>query len=157
MNLNDNGGKEPENSIDNDLKSPVILELRYHPLAKSKAISSVVVGVVILTSVMSYYVIQNALMPVFTFLFFIMSMASFFMPSKYIFTKENFVIDRIVFRKSFPWTRFRSYTIERNGVFISPSSDPSRFDRFRGVFMVMDRACREKLEPLLKEKFGGTQ
>jgi hypothetical protein len=41
-------------------------------------------------------------------------------------------------------------------VFISPASNPDRFDRFRGVFMVMDRESRKKLEPLLKEKLGGT-
>ncbi|MCE1245009.1 MAG: hypothetical protein LWY06_00025 [Firmicutes bacterium] len=154
MNQNSSSGGSFDNSAG---ENPVLLELRYHPLMKSRAISAVVVGVVVLTSAISYYVIQNPLMPVLTFLFFIMSMASFFMPSRYIFTKENFVIDRIVFRKSFPWTRFRSYAVERNGVFISPSSNPERFDRFRGVFMVMDRACRDKLEPLLKEKLGGTQ
>jgi hypothetical protein len=66
------------------------------------------------------------------------------MPSRYIFTEEKLVVDRIIYRKGFAWSRFKSFTMDKNGVYLSTLSDVKRFDRFRGVFIVMNKENREK-------------
>ncbi len=134
----------------------VILELREHPFAKSILKSSLVLLVILGTSVLAGYFMENFLVSVFTFVFFVVSNTSYFFPSTYIFSKDKFTVDRIIYKKSYPWQRFKSFILDKNGVYLSPLKDVSNFDRFRGVFLVMGCKNREKLKPLLEEKIGGS-
>jgi len=132
----------------------ILLEVVQHPFRKKWYISVLVVLFILVLSALSYTIIPNPLMPVFVIIFFVVSMTSFFLPSRYTFTEEKVVIDRIIYRKAYPWTRFRSYRADKNGIYLSPVSDSDRFDRFRGVFMVMDRNSRDKVESVLEEYVG---
>jgi len=135
----------------------ILLEIVQHPLKKNILLSAMAVIIILMSGLLAYLIIQNILMPILVYLFFIISMTSFFMPSRYIFTEEKVVIHRIIYSKAYPWKRFRAYKTDKNGVYLSPFSNPDRFDRFRGVFMVMDKASREKLVPILEEKLGGSE
>ncbi len=135
----------------------ILLTVTEHPLKKNLILSAMAVIIIMLTGLIAYIAIPNVLMPVLVYLFFIVSMTSFFMPSRYTFTEEKIVIDRIIYKQSYPWKRFRSFREDKNGIFMSPSSNPDRFDRFRGVFMVMGKEGREKAVPVLEEKIVGTK
>lgn len=133
----------------------VLLEIRQHPFARSPWTSAAIVVLILFLGLVSFMIIRNPLMPIFVYIFFLVSMTSFFMPSRYAFTEEKLVVDRITYRKGYPWARFRSYLMDKNGIYFSPSSDPDRFDRFRGVFLLMDKESRDKLAPVLEEIFSG--
>lgn len=135
----------------------ILLVITQHPLKKNILLSMMAIVIILLTGLIAYIIIQNIFMPILVYLFFIVSMTSFFMPSRYTFTEEKIIIDRIIYKQSYPWKRFRSFKIDKNGIFLSPSSNPDRFDRFRGVFMVMDNEGREKAIPVLEEKLVGTK
>lgn len=132
----------------------ILLEITQYPFKRRWYISVLVILLILVLSALSYTIIPNYLMPVFVIIFFVVSMTSFFLPSRYTFTEEKIVIDRIIYRKAYLWTRFRSYRMDKNGIYLSPISDSERFDRFRGVFMVMDRDSRNKAEPVLEEYIG---
>ncbi|MCD4784392.1 MAG: hypothetical protein K8T10_11280 [Candidatus Eremiobacteraeota bacterium] len=132
----------------------ILLEITQHPFKRKWYISVLVILLILILSALSYTIIPNPLMPVFVLIFFIVSMTSFFLPSLYTFTEEKIVINRIIYCKAYPWTRFRSYRTDKNGVYLSPISDSERFDRFRGIFMVMDKDSRKKALPILEEYIG---
>lgn len=138
----------------NKLDSEVILELREHPFTKNILKSSLVLLAILGTSVLAGYFMENFLVSVFVFVFLVISNTSFFFPSVYIFSKDKFTVDRIIYKKSYPWKRFKSFVLDKNGVYLSPLKDASNFDRFRGVFLVMGCKNREKLKPLLEEKIN---
>ncbi|MFP4497256.1 MAG: hypothetical protein ACLFQV_03515, partial [Vulcanimicrobiota bacterium] len=134
----------------------VLLKINEYPLKRKPVLSVFVVIFYLLVSLGSLYFFDNPLVPVFVFAFFVISNTSFFMPSEYTFTEEKFIVDRIIYRKVYPWSRFRGFTMDNNGVYLSPSSNPDRFDRFRGVFLLMRGGNREKIKPISEEKIHGT-
>lgn len=70
-----------------------------------------------------------------SFVFLFGSLSSFFFPTKYLITEETITI-RSVFRKnSVSWDRFKRYYIDKNGIFLSPFTQPSRLENFRGVYI----------------------
>ena len=84
------------------------------------------------------------------FLFF--SLSAFFFPTTYVFSDETLTIRRFLYRRTLFLKQFRGYSIEKNGIFLSPFSDKERFDNFRGVFLVLDAKEQKKALPLI-EKF----
>jgi hypothetical protein len=134
----------------------VLLTLHEHPFVKKPMISAMALILTAMVSYMSYFLIPHPFMPLLVFIFFIISNTSFFMPTEYIFTEEKVVVNRIVYRQGYLWSRFRGYTMDKNGVYLSPLSNPDKFDRFRGVFLVMSPENRKLLKPILEEKIVGS-
>jgi len=154
LQYSDKGGAWDTGGSTRVKEEDVLLEIREHPFLERWYVSVLAVALITASSVISYFILRHPLTPVFIFAFFIISNTSFFMPSRYVFTKEKFVIDRIIYRKSYPWKRFRGYDFDRNGIYLSPTADPDRFDCFRGVFLVMGSENRQSLKPILEEKIG---
>ena len=61
-----------------------------------------------------------------------------FLPTRYRLGADGVEIAFLGRIQRFPWDRFRSSRRERGGWFLSPRSDPTRFDRFRGLFLMLD-------------------
>ncbi len=148
------GAWDTGSSVDKNNDAKILLEICYHPAASRPWAVVLSVMVILATSFASYLVFQQMLLPVLVILFMVVTNTSFFFPSRYSFTEEKLTVDRIIYRKTFPWSRFRGYSLDGNGLYLSPSSDPERFDRFRGVFLVMDKSRQQKAIPVLKEVIG---
>lgn len=135
----------------------VLITLKEHPFLENKILSAMAVFIMLFASFISYVILPQMLLPPLVLVFFVVSNTSFFFPSRYTFTEEKVIVDRIIYRKAFPWSRFRGYAFDRNGLFLSPTTDPDRFDRFRGVFLVMGKENRELMKPVLQEVLGGSR
>jgi hypothetical protein len=133
----------------------ILLELVEHPFLQSVPRSVLGIFAILCLCTLVYLIYRDAFVSALVFVFMIISQASFFLPSRYVFSEEKITINRIIYRKSFPWSRFKSFAFDRNGLYLSPLSDPDRFDRFRGVFMVMGPENRKLLSPVLQEVMGG--
>jgi hypothetical protein len=59
--------------------------------------------------------------------------ASFFLPTRYTLTDDAVTVRGLVSRREKPWTDFRSYLVDREGVLLSPFAERSRLERFRGL------------------------
>jgi hypothetical protein len=59
--------------------------------------------------------------------------ASFFLPTHYTLTDETVTVRGLVSRREKPWTDFRSYLVDREGILLSPFEERSRLERFRGL------------------------
>lgn len=135
----------------------VLLEIRQHPLMRNVAVSVAVVVFILFIGLLSYVFMGNWFMPFLVYIFFFIALIGFFMPTRYMFTEEKLIVDRIISRNGYSWSRFRSFRAEKNGIYLSPMTDPDRFDRFRGVFVILDREGREKALPVVEELVIGAE
>lgn len=147
---------DTDNSVMKEDKEKILLEINEHPFTCNWIKSTAALSLILVSSILSFFIIRNPVIPVIIFIFFIISNASFFMPSRYTFTEEKIIVNRIIYCKSYPWSRFKGYSLDRNGIYLSPTPDPDSFDRFRGVFLVMGFQNRQSLREILKEKIDGS-
>jgi len=63
------------------------------------------------------------------------SLRSFVLPTRYKINSQGIEIDRTFYKVRKSWSEFRSYVVERNGVFLSPFGIKHRLENFRGVFV----------------------
>lgn len=59
--------------------------------------------------------------------------AGFFLPTWYALSDEGVAVRGLLSRKEKPWSEFRSYQVDKEGVLLSPFLGPSRLAKFRGV------------------------
>jgi len=59
--------------------------------------------------------------------------AGFFLPTWYTLTDAGVSVRGLVSKRQKPWSDFRSYCVDDDGVLLSPFPSPSRLARFRGV------------------------
>lgn len=92
------------------------------------------------------------------FVALLMPLRAWFLPTRYRIDDDGIEVGGWRTRR-FSWNRFRAWRRERNGVYLSPFSDTSRFDNFRGLFIVLGNfvvsPSPPNLETLLEEKIGG--
>jgi hypothetical protein len=88
-------------------------------------------------------------------LFLFLSLSSFFLPTSYTFSEETVTIRRPFLQRTLSLKHFRGYSLEKNGIFLSPFADRRRFDNFRGTFLIMDADEQKKVAPLIEKAIAG--
>lgn len=68
---------------------------------------------------------------------FAVLMRRWFVPTRYRFDDDGIEVGGWPPRR-WRWRRFRSWRKERGGYFLSPFTNPRRFDHFRGLFMPLE-------------------
>ena len=63
------------------------------------------------------------------------SLSSFFLPVRYVFYSDRVTIHFFLGKRSKPWSVFKNYYVDKNGVLLSPFFKPSRLDTFRGMYI----------------------
>ncbi|MBM3466062.1 MAG: hypothetical protein FJX76_28570 [Armatimonadetes bacterium] len=94
----------------------------------------------------------------------ILSLSRWFFPTEYRLGADGIEVRFLGSRRHAPWSRFRSWRRERGGFFLSPYSDVARFDRLRGLFIIVDNstvaenardgAADAQLTAVLEERIG---
>jgi len=74
------------------------------------------------------------------------SLRGFVLPTAYKINAEGIEIDRWFYKTRKKWGDFRSYVVERNGVFLSPFSVKHRLENFRGVFIPTGKYHQQVVE-----------
>lgn len=73
------------------------------------------------------------------------SLRDFFLPTTYRLEESGLTVEGpLKSRKAYPWTRFRSFICDRNGLFLSPYRSKRASESRRGVFLPLSahqRAC----------------
>ncbi|NDD28878.1 MAG: hypothetical protein EB084_11495 [Proteobacteria bacterium] len=78
-----------------------------------------------------------------------------FLPTRYRLDESGFEV-RCLTPRHYPYARFRSCTAQRRGCWLSPYTNPRRFDSFRGLFVPLDETeASARLHALLREKIDG--
>ena len=82
----------------------------------------------------------------------ICSLYRYFVPSRYEFYDDRVVVIAFSRRLMKPWSDFRSFYADRNGVLLSPFERPSRLENFRGVYVRFGNGRRSEILDFIKRK-----
>ncbi|MGC8893800.1 MAG: hypothetical protein ACP5QG_03010 [candidate division WOR-3 bacterium] len=89
---------------------------------------------------------------VLTLIVVFLSLYSFWLPTRYTLDDEGIEVSRFLYRRRFPWSRFRRYEVDKGGIFLGTFRKSSRLDPFRGLYLVGGHKHPEAGD-LVKEKF----
>jgi hypothetical protein len=80
--------------------------------------------------------------------------AGFFLPTTYELTDDGVAVRGIVSRREKRWAEFKSYSVDREGVLLSPFVGPSRLARFRGISLQF-HGNRDEVVAFVERAMGG--
>ena len=63
------------------------------------------------------------------------SILPYFIPTKYRLTDRGIAVRSMFTKKDKKWEEYKSYSVDKHGVFLSPFSRPSRLENFRGLYL----------------------
>lgn len=87
----------------------------------------------------------------------LLAMLRWFLPTHYRLDNSGVTVRFLGLAMRHPWSRFRSFRRERCGIFLSPNVDPARFDRLRGLFIVLDESSVSVTAPPCASVPGGRE
>ena len=121
-----------------------------HPMAENprKAVIFWVVFLLVLVAVWLYS--HEWIFVILSGLILMGSLRGFVFPTRYRLNHEGIEVNRTFYRVQKKWDDFRSYTVERNGVFLSPFSVKHRMENFRGLFVPTGKHHEDTLNMVSK-------
>jgi len=111
------------------------LEWASHPARERPRRAMVAVTAVILAGVFAGYAMDSAGFGLLATVIMFLSLAKFFFRTRYKLDDTGVTVKTTTLSFTRPWSQFRSYYIDRNGVLLSPFGRPSRLENFRGLYL----------------------
>ncbi len=125
------------------------LEWTCHPVKRNPLVSLLVSLFLVAVIVIVYYITASRLFGILAALIMFASLAKFYFPTTYRMTPEGITIKTTTQTLHKPWSTYRSYYPDKNGVLLSPFLQPSRLENFRGLY-VMFAGNREEVLSYIK-------
>ena len=82
-----------------------------------------------------YWFFQSVFVALLSAAFVTGSLYRYFVPFRYELYEHQLVVTAPFYRLTKPWSDFRSFYVDNNGVLLSPFAKPSRLENFRGVYV----------------------
>ena len=80
------------------------------------------------------------------------SLFQFYTVTEYILDDDGITIKRPFYSVRKKWEEFRRVEETRSGIFLSPFSQPSRLDSFRGVHLIIDEDRKTEVLEFIRDK-----
>jgi len=125
-------------------------EMKVHPALQKPFTALALLLIAAGTGYFFYYLFQSWFWGGLGGLILFLSWRKFFFPTCYLISREGIQIKSRPFLRFYPWKRFKSYKIYPRGIYLSPLADPRRFDRFRGVFLILTEQQKEQMKGILE-------
>ena len=111
------------------------LTWKVHPLRANCSRSILLLLFLLLLFSGIYWLFQSAFVTLLSAIFVTSSLYRYFVPFRYEFHEHDLVVSAPFYRLTKPWSNFRSFYVDNNGVLLSPFTKPSRLENFRGVYV----------------------
>jgi hypothetical protein len=108
---------------------------RVHPLCENWRRSSLLLLFLLLLFSGVYWLFQSISVAFLSAIFVTGSLYRYFVPFRYEFYEHQLVVKAPFYRLTKPWSDFRSFYVDNNGVLLSPFTRPSRLENFRGLYI----------------------
>ncbi len=119
------------------------IQWQIHPMGDSVSKAFFFWAVVIMVIWAVYWNVSSSFSPAGSIIFtmvasflLLLSLTSFFLPTCYSISSEGIEVKRWFYKRNFAWSRVRSATAEKSGIFISPFPVRTRLENFRGVYLI---------------------
>lgn len=108
---------------------------RVHPLRENWTRSILLLLFLLLLFSGIYWLFQSVFVALLSAIFVTGSLYRYFVPFRYELYEHELVVSAPFYRLTKPWSDFRSFYVDNNGVLLSPFAKPSRLENFRGVYV----------------------
>jgi len=122
-----------------------------HPVRRRPLVSALVTVFILVISMFVFYIMESKAFSVLALVVMFMSLAKFYMPTGYRLTNKKIMIKTTVQTLNRPWSMYRTYYPDKNGVLLSPFVRPSRLENFRGVY-IMFSGNKEAVMKIVEEQ-----
>ena len=134
-------------------KDAIKLEWTVHPLKANWKVSTVLIIFLIALCMAIYFSFNSLTFLIFSVVFLIGSLSSFFLPTTYTLQDDCIIVKTIFRRSSRQWASFKRYYPEKKGVFLSPFPHPTRLENFRGLYVRFNNNKTDVIN-FIKPKIG---
>jgi len=81
----------------------------------------------------------------------------YFLPTRYKLTGDGIVVKSLFTKQEKGWENYKSFYVDKNGIFLSPFRKPSRLENFRGVYIRFHKNKEDVInfvKDMMEEKNG---
>ena len=128
-------GGDSEFSSDAETQDIPEKEWVVHSLTENWKKSACLIVFLLFILVSIYWMFQSLFYVILSVVVLLGSLSSFFLPVRYAFYSNRVTIHFFLGKRSKPWSVFKNYYVDKNGVLLSPFPKPSRLDTFRGMYI----------------------
>lgn len=144
--------KELIDNIVSDIPSRII-SWTVFPFKDEKR-AAVLICVFLVALFVYLYFVWGSLYMILGIVIMLSSLWEFFTPVSYTFRENGIEIKTVFTKKTYEWSRFRNFLIDKKGVLLSPFSGRSRLERFRGVSIRFLPEKREEIIEYIKKRMA---
>jgi hypothetical protein len=122
------------------------LEWTSLPCRRDPLLSAAVGVLVVLLCGVVYLVFRDPALLALSAVILAGSLLTHFLPTRYVLTEESASATGLLWRTQRPWREFRRYVADGHRAVLSPFSQPSRLDGFRGMVLRFEGNREQVLE-----------
>lgn len=82
--------------------------------------------------------IDPVIFSIFITIILLFSLRSYFLPTRYRMSDEGIMVETALGRTIRRWETFKRFSLDNNGLFLSPFDKPSRLENFRGLYVLLN-------------------
>jgi len=112
------------------------LAWRCHPVKRKPLVSAAVSFFIVVVVAAVFYATDSRAFAVLAMVVMLLSLAKFYFPTGYLLTAEQVTVKTTTQTMVRPWSQYRSFYPDKNGVLLSPFPEPSRLENFRGLYLM---------------------
>ena len=134
-----------------DGEPAVLLEWVSHPMKRSPGKTALAVLSILLAGVAAGWIMEAPGLGIVAVILMFASLAKFFLPTRYTLTESGVTVKTTTTTFSRPWSQFRSFYADKNGVLLSPFATQSRLENFRGLYVTFEEN-KERVIAIVREQ-----
>ncbi len=123
-----------------------------HPLVESWKRSVLLCVFILSLLTILYFGFESVGVLLFSALLLIGPLYKYFLPFHYHCGADNLNISACCYKLERPWSTYRSYYVDKNGVLLSPFAKPSRLENFRGIYVRFGKHPPEQIVNFIQSK-----
>ena len=138
---------KPNPDISESHEDGPVLEWSTHPMRLHPRKTVLAVVAILASGAMVYVATDySKILTVFTLVVLFMSLAKFFLRTRYIMNAHGLIVRTTTQKIEKPWSMYRSFYTDKNGLLLSPFAEPTRLENFRGIFILFNNNRDEVVE-----------
>ena len=147
--------KEVEATDQHQQDEGEVLSWTVHPMRRKPWVALLVTVFIFVVSMVAYMTTASKAFGTLALVVLFASLAKFYMPTTFRLSDKRIMIKSTTQTIYKNWLQFRSFYPDKNGVLLSPFSEPSRLESFRGIFLIFDRN-KDEVVDFIKPRIGRT-
>ena len=127
---------------------------RVHPLTENWKRSVLLLLFLSLILLTVYFGFQSIVVLLLSTILLVGPLYKYFLPFHYTCGIESLIVSACCYKLERPWSTFRSYYVDKNGVLLSPFAKPTRLENFRGVYVRFGKYPHEEVVNYIHHKIN---